>query len=313
MIDLKTAFSHKIGFGGASLSGAGGGYGFGNIEFDQAVGLVRLARERGILLFDTAPIYGFRQSERVLGEAVSKDREDFFITSKSGITWSDNKRVNLTNEPKVTIQMLEQSLRDLQSDYIDLYMVHWPDPRVDIRRSLEIIFKAKERGKVRYVGLANTNSDDLKKARELGPIDVAQSELNLFNKEVLSLFSEFQNGGTLFQSWGTLDKGILTKRVDKKREQAKNYDSSDCRKSAPWWKQSEVLAKLGKLEALWPILEQREISPLSFALGHNLNIKGVDQVLIGMKNEKQCDSVLSALENLPTAESIEEIMNDIDL
>lgn len=309
MIDIIQAFATKIGFGGAAVSGAGGGYGFGNIEFDEAVALVQFVREQGICLFDSAPIYGFGQSEQVIGKAITGKRENYFITSKSGITWDSNKRVDLTNEPKVTREMLEQSLRDLNTEYIDLYMIHWPDPRVDIRKPLEVLFKAIEEKKIRYIGLANTNADDYKKACELGPIDVAQSQLNVFDLDVLKLMPTFKEHKTKFQSWGTLDKGILTKRVNKKREQSKSYDESDCRKTAPWWKQSDIIEKIDKLENVWPYLDENEISPLSWAIGHNLSFDGVDQVLIGMKNEKQCLTAIEALNKLPTQSQIEDLNN----
>lgn len=309
MIQLEKAFEKKLGFGGAAVSGSGGGYGFGDIDFDKAVALVQYVREKGVLLFDTAPIYGFGQSEKVIGAAIKKDREDYFITSKSGITWDQNKRVDLTNEPKVAEEMLDQSLKDLDSDFIDLYMVHWPDPRVDIRKPLEVFIKAKEKGKIRYIGLANTTSEDLAKARELCPIDVVQSQLNVFERDALTLMPELKSEGTFFQSWGTLDKGILTGTVDKKREQAKSYDESDCRKSAPWWNQRVVLEKVEKLEKVRPFLEEKEIDPLAWAMGFNLAQEGVDQVLIGMKSNAQCDSVMKALDHLPS----EELLTQIDL
>lgn len=307
MIDLKSAFGSKVGFGGAAVSGPGGGYGFGNIDFDKAVDLVRYVKDRGVDLFDTAPIYGFGHSEKVIGKAAKGEREKYFITSKSGITWDQNKRVDLNNDPKVALSMLEQSLKDLDSDYIDLYMVHWPDVRIDIRKPLEVFHKAKDQGKIRYIGLANTNGTDLEKARELGPVDVVQSQLNVFVDEALELMPSILKKGTRFQSWGTLDKGILTRSVNKKRELSKSYDVTDCRRSAPWWKQSEVVEKLERLEKVWPLLEEKGISPLSFAMGHNLLVEGVDQVLIGMKTREHCDSVLEALENLPSENIIMEL------
>jgi len=82
----------------------------------------------------------------------------------------------MTNDPVVAQKMLEQSLRDLQSDYIDLYMVHWPDTRVDIRKTLEVYAKAKHQGKIKHIGLCNTNIDELEKAREIEKVEVVQSQ-----------------------------------------------------------------------------------------------------------------------------------------
>ena len=86
--------------------------------------MLGLAFDLGIRLYDTAPIYGFGLSEQRLGNYFKHKREDVFFISKSGVDWHDSKRVNMTNDPAVTQKMLENSLRDLQSDYIDLYMIH---------------------------------------------------------------------------------------------------------------------------------------------------------------------------------------------
>lgn len=126
-------------FGGASISGEGGGYGFGDISKDNAISVLHHALERGIKVYDTAPIYGFGESERRIGEAFKNKREHAFIISKCGVTWHDSKRVNMTNDPVTTKKMIEQSLRDLSTDYIDLYMVHWPDKNTDIRHTLEVL------------------------------------------------------------------------------------------------------------------------------------------------------------------------------
>ena len=290
-------------FGGAALSGEEGGYGFGKISNQDAVALLHAAYERGIRLYDSAPIYGFGESEKRMGKAF-QNREDVFLISKSGVTWNESRRVDMSNEPRLARAMLEQSLRNFRRDIIDLYMVHWPDARVDIRQTLEFFMKAKEEGKIRHIGLCNTSPEELQKAREVAPIEYIQSEFHLFFQEPPEIFSHLENA--VFMSWGTLDKGILTKRVSRQRELSKDYDSSDCRRKAPWWKQSEVLEKLDRLEPLWAFLQEKGHTPLELALGHNLSWIECSHVLVGMKNCEQLDQVLSALEKLPTQEIISE-------
>jgi myo-inositol catabolism protein IolS len=152
-----------IGFGAASISGEGGGYGFGAISERDAVQLLEQAFHAGIRLYDTAPIYGFGLSEKRIGLAFQQKREDVFYVSKGGVTWDQNKRVDKNNHPDVIQKMLEQSLRDLNTDYIDLYMIHWPDERHDIRPAMEVLTKAKAQNKIRFIGLCNTNERDFKK------------------------------------------------------------------------------------------------------------------------------------------------------
>ena len=309
---LKDQFTFPIGFGGAAVSGEGGGYGFGNISENDSLHLLKEAYDLGFRLFDSAPIYGFGLSEIRIGKAFNQMRDKVFITSKSGVTWNSNHRVDMTNDPKVTEKMLEQSLRDLNSEYIDLFMIHWPDAQVDIRKPLEILARAKHQGKIKHIGLCNTNLSDLEKAAEVDNIEVVQGQMNLFETAVVEqLFDYLREKEISFQSWGTLDKGILTGSVDKKREQQKKYDESDCRKNAPWWKQSEVIEKAQKVEKLHQLLKQREINPLSFCLAHNLHYPEVDMVLVGTRNSQQLRSLLEAHKALPSKEQVSEIMKEI--
>lgn len=291
---LKDLSEKPLAFGGASISGEGAGYGFGDITEADAISLLDYAYDRGVRIFDTAPIYGFGTSEKRIGEAFKSKREDVFIVSKSGVTWHDNMRVDMTNDPVVTKKMLEQSLRDLQSDYIDLYMIHWPDEKVDIRRPLEVLAKAKSEGKIKHIGLCNTFGEDFKKASEIDKIETIQSQLNFFERdvkeEILPLVCEEEIS---FMSWGTLDKGILTGRVNRDRK----FDKSDCRSWAPWWKAMDKESRYLIMEKLTPILKEHGHSGLEMALSFNLSQEGCSTLLCGARNHEQLDGVLNAFEN----------------
>lgn len=302
---LKTVSPVRLAFGGAAISGEGGGYGFGDISETDSIELLHKAYELGIRIFDTAPIYGFGLSEQRMGKAFKDLRERVFIVSKSGVTWGDNKRVDMTNDPKVTSKMLEQSLRDLKSDYIDLYMVHWPDSRVDIRRPLEVLAKAKNEGKIKHIGLCNTNIDELEKGSEIERIEVVQNEFNFFqNSAQTELFPYLKKHNISFMSWGTLDKGILTGRVDELRK----FESSDCRSWAPWWKNADNKSKFEAMKKIWPLLDQHHQNGLALALGFNLNFPELSVALCGAKNMDQLTSLFKALENLPDKELLSELV-----
>lgn len=291
---LKEISPLPVAFGGAAISGEGGGYGFGEISHNESIDLLLEAYDQGLRVFDTAPIYGFGLSEKRMGEAFRKIREKVFIVSKCGVTWHENKRVDMTNRPEVAEKMLEQSLRDLQSDYIDLYMIHWPDANVDIRRPLEVLAKAKSQGKIKHIGLCNTNLEDLTKAEEIERIEVVQSEFNLFNhtKVAEEIFPYLTKHKMSFMSWGTLDKGILTGRVDEKR---KNFDKSDARSWAPWWKQSNNKAKFEAMKKILPLIEKAEITPLEHALMFNLSYPELSLAICGAKNSKQLQEVICSI------------------
>ncbi|MFI5391655.1 MAG: aldo/keto reductase [Bacteriovoracales bacterium] len=292
-----------IGFGGASLSGEGGGYGFGAISDSDAEILLKTSLDRGIKIFDTAPIYGFGLSEQRIGKAFSHRRENIFIISKGGITWDLNKRVDINNSPQVIQKMLDQSLTTLNCEYIDLYMIHWPDPRIDIRLPLEFLSKKKSEGKIRMIGLCNTNVEDLLKAIEIDKIDMVQSEFNIFNKTALENIEDLIIKEKIpFMSWGTFDKGIITGKV---KENSK-FDSFDARSWAPWWKKSNKDIKIKKMEKILNFLQEKGHLGLELALAHNLSRPSVKNVLCGIKNVNQLNSIFSALKNLPSKEIIQE-------
>ncbi|MFZ4715761.1 MAG: aldo/keto reductase [Bacteriovoracaceae bacterium] len=297
----------ELSFGGAGISGEGGGYGFGHIDESQAISLLKAAYERGINSFDTAPIYGFGLSEIRMGKAFKGMREKVFITTKSGVSWHETKRVNMSNDPVIAEKMLHQSLIDLQTDYIDLYMVHWPDSRVDIRETMKVYKKAQEAGKIRYIGLCNTHAEDLGKARELVHIDMVQSEFNLFQrKPLIDVFPYLEEAG--FMSWGTLEKGVIAGTVKKDRK----YDEVDCRRTAPWWKEKEVMEKVLVMEKIFPELQKMNKSGLSLALSYNLSHAKFSTALVGVKSLKQLDDLLAAYDQLLTAEELQHIVKVFD-
>jgi aryl-alcohol dehydrogenase-like predicted oxidoreductase len=290
-----------LAFGGAAISGEGAGYGFGTISDNDSIDLLKLAFERGFRIFDTAPIYGFGLSEKRMGIAFKHMREKVFLVSKSGVTWHENRRVDMTNDPKITLKMLEQSLTDLQTDYIDLYMIHWPDAKVDIRRPMEVLAKAKTQGKIKHIGLCNTYVGDLDKALEIESVEVVQSQFNFFENELQKdLFPFLLKNKIDFMSWGTLDKGILTGRVNNTRK----FDKDDCRSWAPWWKSQDHSAKFKAMEKILPILKEEGFSPVSLALAFNLSFKEVSVAICGARNIEQLESLVMALQNLPPKELI---------
>jgi myo-inositol catabolism protein IolS len=273
----------RISFGGAALSGAGGGYGFGPISESEAQALIRGAWEMGINVYDTAPIYGFGLSEERLGRYLHPDA---FVVTKGGVDWHPNKRVNMSNAPKVIERMLLESLKRLQRERIDLYMIHWPDPQVDIRHCLEVLKRYQDSGAIGHIGLCNTNLQDLQRASEVVRIESIQSELNIYNKQAWELL-EGQWQDLFSMGWGTFDKGILTGRVHEERK----YDSTDARSWAPWWNKKEVAIKIKRVAKLKEILSDYGLNLIQFCLHFNLHSFGITSCIVGAKTREDLEGV----------------------
>lgn len=288
-------YMSEITFGGASISGEGGGYGFGEIAENQAIKLLHGALDRGIHCFDTAPIYGFGLSEKRMGKAFKDRRESVFLISKSGVSWHENKRVNMTNDPVIAEKMLHQSLIDLQTDVIDLYMVHWPDKNIDIRDTLRVYKKAQDAGKIKYIGLCNTYLEDLEKAREVCDIKMVQSQFHWFDRGVTQdLFPYLKQHQKSFMSWSTLGQGIISGRVQKDRK----YDQSDARSWAPWWNKDEVNKKVEMMNKLQVKLQEYNKTGLHLAISFNLSFSELTTALVGVRSLEQLDSLINAYNNL---------------
>jgi aryl-alcohol dehydrogenase-like predicted oxidoreductase len=299
-LDFKVSI---IGFGGASISGDGGGYGFGSISDEESLALIRSSVESGINLYDTAPVYGFRKSEQMIGKAFSGIRDKLFIVSKGGITWDDRKRIHIDNNPKTLQNMLERSLKDLHTEYIDLYMIHWPDRNIDIRKPMEYLSRAKDDGQIRAIGLCNTSDDEIKKAVEINRIDALQAECHLFNPLPFeSLRSTLKEQKMGFMSWGTLDKGILTGRVTPGR----TFEPVDARSWAPWWKHEDRTPKYKAMERINKLLAENNHSGLELALGYVLQFSELSTALCGIRNTAQLTSAIHALKHLPETSILEE-------
>lgn len=292
-----------LGFGGASVSGEGGGYGFGHISEEAALVLLRDSFERGINLFDTAPVYGFGLSEKRIGKALAPYRDRIVICSKGGVTWDLNKRIGIDTNPRVIQKMLEQSLKDLKTDCLDIYMIHWPDKHTDIRRPMEYLSRAKEEKKILAIGLCNSSVDEIAKAMEVDRIDAVQSELNLFNPSAHALLANtIREHNMGFMSWGTLDKGILTGRVTPDRV----FDEVDARSWAPWWKNDDRNHKYRAMRKIEGLLKESGHSGLELALGYVLHFEEVSSALCGIRTPEQLESAITALNNLPPLDILEE-------
>lgn len=293
--------SSVIGFGGGSISGSSGGYGYGDISEKDAIRVLQHAFEKGITLFDTAPIYGFGSSEERIGKALSGHRDvrsKITLVTKLGVDWDDERNVRTDNSPDTIKRMLEKSLRDLRTDYVDVYMIHWPDSNTPIEVTMKTLSEYRHAGVIRAIGASNFGIELLAKANAVDRIEVIQSEFNAFNNtNAKQLFEHCRTTGTGFMAYGTLAKGILSGRVTKSRV----YDPSDFRgKVAFVQKQAENLAALQ--QDFLGIAKEQGLAPEVLATAYVLNYVETSVALVGMKSEAQVDSLFPAAEvNLPAS------------
>ena len=155
----------------------------GNTDLDESIGTIRSALERGITLIDTAPVYGFGRSEEIVGMALSGGlRSRAVIATKAGLDWRDGK-VWRDASPERIRKEVDDSLRRLRTDYIDLYQVHWPDPLVPIEDTAGELARLLKQGKIRAIGVSNFSAHQMARFRIAAPIHAVQPPYNLFERE----------------------------------------------------------------------------------------------------------------------------------
>jgi aryl-alcohol dehydrogenase-like predicted oxidoreductase len=224
---------------------------WGGSDEAQAVRTIQAAFDHGINLIDTAPVYGFGHSEEIVGKAIAgaKLRDQAVIATKVGLDWKDGKPFRNASLARI-FQEVEDSLRRLRTDHIDIYQVHWPDPTTPVEETAQAMRQLLEQGKIRAIGVSNFSVSQMEEFRKVAPLHVAQPPYNLFersaHRDVLP-FSQAQAMATL--GYGALCRGLLSgvMRPDSR------FDGDDLRRGDPKFQQprfNQYLAAVARLEKL---------------------------------------------------------------
>jgi aryl-alcohol dehydrogenase-like predicted oxidoreductase len=202
--DLRVA---AIGFGCWELAGSI----YGHIEVDEVTTAIHRALELGVTLFDTAPGYGNGRSEELLGRALRGHRREALIATKCGQYWSDAQGWYRDSSQETVIRSVEESLRRLDTDYLDLLLIHWPDPTHSFDESMGALNDLIHAGKTRYVGVCNFRSDQLRACAALAPLVANQVGYNLFDRRwEREMFPTAESLGIGIMAYGPLAHGLLT-------------------------------------------------------------------------------------------------------
>lgn len=194
-----------IGLGCMNLNHA---YGTAPAEAD-AVRLLHKAFDLGVRHFDTAALYGFGSNEKLVGEALKNHRQAIHLASKCGMTGVDGKRV-IDGRPETLMKTVEQALRSLQTDHIDLYYLHRWDKKVPIEDSVGAMARMVEQGKVGSLGLSEVSAETLRKAHDVHPITALQTEYSLWSRNAeIAVLDSCKELGITFVAFSPLARGFL--------------------------------------------------------------------------------------------------------
>lgn len=266
-----------------------GGEMWGGAQEKDAAAAVHAALAHGINLIDTAPVYGHGKSEEIVGMAIKGRRDQVVLATKCGLVSKGKGIVSDLSSPSIQKE-IEESLKRLQTDYIDLYQCHWPDPATPIEETMEALNRLKEQGKIRHIGVSNFDLDLLKKAKALAPVVSLQSQFSLLERtlegEMIPYCRENRVG---ILAYGVLGGGILTGKY----QSPTRFKGGDARNFFYKYYEGEGFQKvqtlLARMKTIGRPLNQ---AALNWARQH----EGITTALAGCRTAKQVEDNVAALE-----------------
>jgi len=266
-----------------------GGWMWGGTDEAQSMDTIRSAVERGITLIDTAPVYGFGRSEEIVGKALEQSglRDKVLIATKAGLNWKDGQ-VFRDSRPERIRQEIEDSLRRLRTDHIDLYQVHWPDLETPIQDTAHVLEDLRQQGKIRAIGVSNYSVAQMEAFKAVAPLAAVQPPYNLFEREIeADVLPHARKSHLAVLCYGALCRGLLTGKVTKDS----TFEGDDLRKIDPKFQESLLPQYLQAVSDLQTLARERFNKPLLALAVRWVLDQGPTIALWGARRPDQLDPV----------------------
>ena len=274
---------------------------------EESIAFLREAVDCGQNFFDTSEAYALGENERLLGEAFKSIRDKVKIATKFGWNIKDGRIEGLDSKPETIKLAVEQSLKRLKTDYIDLYYQHRVDPNVPIEDVAGCVKDLIKEGKVLNFGLSEASASTIKKANSICPVVAVQSEYSIFyrkaEKDILPLCQELNIG---FVPFSPLGKGFLTGTLKKDAE----FEKNDIRYSIPRFNKKDYLEKnIDVANKIISLAERKQITPSQLALAWLLYQKPFIVPIPGTKSLRRLKENMFSVNVVLETEDIKEIDN----
>src|SRR5579871_250096 len=266
-----------------------GGREWGGTDETQAIATIHAAIDRGITLIDTAPIYGFGRAEQLVGAALAQGRlrERVLIATKCGLSWQGG-RVYRDSRPATVRRELEDSLRRLRTDVIDLYQVHWPDLQTPFEETAATLEACRQEGKIRAIGVSNCSTAQMEAFRAVIPLTSVQPPYNLFERAIEhDVLPYASRHGVAVLAYSALCRGLLTGRL----RPDTRFGDDEVRHVDPKFQGERYRHYLAAVDGLEALAQRRfNVPVLALALRWVLD-QGASVALWGARRPEQLDPI----------------------
>ncbi len=292
----------ELGFGSWTIGGPWQ-YGWGPVNDFESIEAIEMALDSGINWIDTAPAYGLGHAEKIIGEVIKKRRSTIFLATKCGLVWDDNGKIFNNLHPKSIRQEIEASLKRLQTEYIDLYQLHWPDKAHPVEKTWEELVKLKNNGKIRYLGVSNFDIALMERCQKINPIDTLQPPYNLIRRDIeKELLPYCQAKGIGVLAYSPLESGLLTGKFDITRLAA-----DDWRRKGINFREPRLSRILDFIKKLQPIADEYGKTTGQLAIRWVLSNQTVTSAIVGARTKHQVKENLDATNWEISKKHLEEI------
>ncbi|MDZ3836870.1 MAG: aldo/keto reductase [Rhodospirillales bacterium] len=292
----------RIGLGTWAL----GGWMWGGADDDTSMRTLLAAIDKGVTLIDTAPVYGFGRSEELVGRTLAEAglRDQVVLSTKAGIDWRGETPFRNASRARIEREV-EDSLKRLRTEWIDIYFVHWPDPLTPCSETAAAMHNLLKAGKIRSIGVSNFSPAQMDTMRELSPLHVAQPPYNLFERDIeADVLPYCRDNGVATLTYGAICRGLLSGRMTAETA----FEKGDLRRVDPKFRApryQQYLAAVARLDAL--ARDRFGKSVIHLALRWVLDQPGVSVALWGARSPGQLSPIDGALGWNLDAETLAEI------
>jgi aryl-alcohol dehydrogenase-like predicted oxidoreductase len=286
-IDGTNLVSSRIGLGTWAI----GGWMWGGTDEKESIRTIHEALDHGINLVDTAPVYGYGRSEEIVGEALHQHgrRESLILATKVGIDWTNGKIERNSTRQRI-LKEVEDSLHRLQTDYIDIYQVHWPDPLVPIEETALTLRELYEQGKIRAIGVSNYSPGEMDRFKTIAPLHTIQPPYNLFEREIERDVLPYALARDITAlTYSALCRGLLSGAMNADRQFAKDDMRKTTDPKFQWPHFAEYLNAASRLDAF--ARENYGKRVIHLAVRWLLDQTGAGVALWGARRPQQLDPI----------------------
>jgi len=298
-----------VGYGAWAIGGSGWQFAWGSQDDNDSIGAIHRALELGVNWIDTAAAYGLGHSEEVVARALKTWRGTKpYVFTKCGLRWDKQSNIQNVLRARSIRREVEDSLRRLAVEAIDLYQIHWPpDPdSPELEEGWSTLADLKRAGKVRWIGVSNFNVKQMRRAKAIAPITSLQPPYSLIHREIEEdILPYCLREGIGVIVYSPMASGLLTGAMT--RERAAKLPKDDWRSRHPDFNEPGLSRNLALVERLREIAKRHGRSPGEVAIAWTLRNPAVTGAIVGARNARQADGVMRAGELRLTDKEVGEI------